>query len=104
KRELEIEATEETENLLPYKVFSGNKPSTTILFEKLSPENLGKLIAMYEHKIFVQGVIWNIFSFDQWGVEYGKQLAKNILQELDSKENASSHDPSTAGLLKEFES
>lgn len=104
ERELEIEATEETEKLLPYKVFSGNKPSTTILLEKLTPENLGKLIAMYEHKIFVQGVIWNIFSFDQWGVEYGKQLAKNILQELESKENTSSHDPSTAGLLKEFES
>jgi glucose-6-phosphate isomerase len=95
---------EEIEKLLPYKTFEGNKPSTTILFEKLSPENLGKLIAMYEHKIFVQGVLWNIFSFDQWGVEYGKQLAKNILSDFDSKGNVSNHDASTDGLLREFES
>lgn len=104
KRELGIGPAEEIKKLLPYKVFSGNKPSTTILFEKLSPENLGKLIAMYEHKIFVQGVVWNIFSFDQWGVEYGKQLAKTILQEFGSKGNTQSHDPSTTGLLREFES
>jgi glucose-6-phosphate isomerase len=65
--------------LLPYKVFEGNRPSNAILFKKLTPESLGELIAMYEHKIFVQGVIWNIFSYDQFGVELGKELAKKLL-------------------------
>jgi glucose-6-phosphate isomerase len=84
--------------LLPFKVFAGNKPTNTILIEKLTPKALGSLIALYEHKIFVQGVIWNIFSFDQWGVELGKQLANSILEELNSKE-ISNHDSSTSFLL-----
>lgn len=87
------------EQLLPYKVFSGNKPTTTILIDKLSPESLGALIAMYEHKIFVQGVIWNIFSYDQWGVELGKQLASKVLDDLKG-DRISSHDSSTVNLLK----
>jgi len=84
--------------LLPFKVFEGNKPTNTILIEKLTPKSLGSLIALYEHKIFVQGIIWNIFSFDQWGVELGKQLANSILEEINSKE-IKSHDSSTAFLL-----
>ncbi|MCE2994768.1 MAG: glucose-6-phosphate isomerase, partial [Flammeovirgaceae bacterium] len=79
----------------PYRVFAGNKPTNSILFKKLDPETLGTLIALYEHKIFVQGVIWNIFSFDQWGVELGKVLAKKILPELSSEGEISSHDSST---------
>ena len=74
------QSEEEFANLIPFKVFEGNKPSTSIVFEKLSPNSLGKLIAIYEHKIFVQGVIWNIFSFDQFGVELGKELANKLLQ------------------------
>ena len=87
--------------LLPFKVFTGNKPTNTILIQKLSPETLGSLIALYEHKIFVQGVIWNIFSFDQWGVELGKQLASTILEEIDTK-TVKSHDSSTTFLLNHF--
>jgi glucose-6-phosphate isomerase len=87
--------------LLPFKVFSGNKPTNTILIEKLTPKSLGSLIAMYEHKIFVQGFIWNIFSFDQWGVELGKQLANSILDEINSKE-VKNHDSSTQFLLNHF--
>ncbi|QOI98085.1 MAG: glucose-6-phosphate isomerase [Flammeovirgaceae bacterium] len=86
----------------PYRVFEGNRPSNSILFKKLTPRTLGSLIAMYEHKIFVQGVIWNIFSFDQWGVELGKVLAKKILPELSSPEAVSSHDSSTNGLINYF--
>ncbi len=89
----------DNEDLIPFKIFEGNRPSNSILFSKLTPRVLGSLIAMYEHKIFVQGVIWNIFSFDQWGVELGKQLAKNILPELTSDEEISSHDASTNGLI-----
>ncbi|MCZ6776225.1 MAG: glucose-6-phosphate isomerase [Ignavibacteria bacterium] len=89
----------ELENLLPHKIFAGNRPSNSILFKKLTPRTLGSLIAMYEHKIFVQGVIWNINSFDQWGVELGKQLAKAILPELKSKEKVTTHDSSTQGLI-----
>lgn len=85
--------------LLAHKVFSGNRPSNSILLEKITPRSLGSLIAMYEHKIFVQGVIWNINSFDQWGVELGKQLAQAILPELAGKEQVSSHDSSTNGLI-----
>ena len=85
--------------LLPHKVFEGNKPTNSILFTKLTPRVLGSLIAMYEHKIFVQGVIWNIFSFDQWGVELGKQLAQKILPELRSDHPVKSHDSSTNGLI-----
>jgi glucose-6-phosphate isomerase len=87
--------------LLPYKIFSGNKPTNTILIQKLTPHTLGSLIALYEHKIFVQGVVWNIFSFDQWGVELGKQLANSILAEITTKE-IQSHDSSTAFLLNHF--
>ncbi|AWA29155.1 glucose-6-phosphate isomerase [Flavobacterium magnum] len=87
--------------LLPFKVFNGNKPTNTILIQSLTPENLGALIALYEHKIFVQGVIWNIFSYDQWGVELGKQLANSILTEIESGE-IKPHDASTAMLLEYF--
>ena len=87
--------------LLPYKVFTGNKPTNTILIQKLTPKTLGSLIALYEHKIFVQGIIWNIFSFDQWGVELGKQLANSILEEINTKE-VKNHDSSTAFLLNHF--
>ncbi len=91
------------EELLPFKTFDGNRPTNSILIEKLTPNSLGKLIAMYEHKIFVQGVIWNVFSFDQWGVELGKVLAKKILPELnsDSKQELK-HDSSTNGLIELF--
>jgi glucose-6-phosphate isomerase len=92
----------EIEMLYPHKVFEGNRPTNSILFNKLTPRVLGSLIAMYEHKIFVQGVIWNIFSFDQWGVELGKQLAKNILPELKNDEPVHSHDSSTNGLINAF--
>ncbi|WP_281323091.1 glucose-6-phosphate isomerase [Flavobacterium aestivum] len=87
--------------LLPFKVFSGNKSTNTILIQKLTPKSLGSLIAMYEHKIFVQGIIWNIFSFDQWGVELGKQLANSILEEINTKE-IKKHDSSTRFLLQHF--
>jgi glucose-6-phosphate isomerase len=86
----------------PFRVFDGNRPSNSIIFRQLTPRTLGSLIAMYEHKIFVQGVIWNIFSFDQWGVELGKVLAKRILPELSSAEEVSSHDSSTNGLINYF--
>lgn len=89
------------EYLLPFKVFSGNKPTNTILIDKLTPKSLGSLIALYEHKIFVQGVIWNIFSYDQWGVELGKQLANSILDEIHSG-SVKNHDNSTEFLLKHF--
>jgi glucose-6-phosphate isomerase len=87
--------------LLPFKVFSGNKPTNTLLIEKLTPKTLGSLIALYEHKIFVQGMIWNIFSYDQWGVELGKQLANSILDEIHNSK-VKQHDSSTVFLLKHF--
>jgi glucose-6-phosphate isomerase len=87
------------EELVPFKVFSGNKPTNSFLLDKITPYNLGALIAMYEHKIFVQGIIWNIYSFDQWGVELGKQLANRILPELSGDGEVSSHDSSTNGLI-----
>lgn len=87
---------------LPYRVFSGNRPTNSIMFKSLTPRTLGTLIALYEHKIFVQGAIWNIFSFDQWGVELGKVLAKKILPELTSPDLISSHDASTNGLINYF--
>ncbi len=90
---------EKIQALLNHKIFSGNRPSNTILVEKITPRTLGKLIAMYEHKIFVQGVIWNVNSYDQWGVELGKQLAKKILPEIKGAEDASAHDSSTNGLI-----
>lgn len=92
---------EEIEKLAPFKVFEGNKPTNTILINKLTPKSLGALIAMYEHKIFVQGVIWNIFSYDQWGVELGKQLASKILRDL-ATNNFGDHDNSTLNMLKYF--
>ncbi|MGO9612700.1 MAG: glucose-6-phosphate isomerase [Dissulfurispiraceae bacterium] len=92
----------EIKRLLPFKIFKGNRPSNTILFKKLTPRTLGSLIAMYEHKIFAQGVIWNIFSFDQWGVELGKQLAKTILSDLNDDRQVMSHDSSTNGLIAIF--
>jgi len=91
----------ELESLLPFKVFEGNKPTNTILIDKLTPKSLGALIALYEHKIFVQGVVWNIFSFDQWGVELGKQLAKNILNDIENS-TIGNHDSSTMHLLQYF--
>ncbi|MEO6136943.1 MAG: glucose-6-phosphate isomerase [Ginsengibacter sp.] len=87
------------EELIPFKEFEGNKPTNSFLINKITPFTLGELIAMYEHKIFVQGVIWNIYSFDQWGVELGKQLAKKILPELENTEKIKSHDSSTNGLI-----
>jgi glucose-6-phosphate isomerase len=86
----------------PFRVFDGNRPSNSILFRQLTPRTLGALIALYEHKIFVQGVVWNIFSFDQWGVELGKVLAKKILPELQNDGPVSSHDASTNGLINYF--
>lgn len=93
---------EEIAKLLPFKVFSGNRPTNSILFRKLDPRTLGMLIAMYEHKIFTQGLIWNVFSFDQWGVELGKQLAVRILPELQGREKVVSHDSSTNNLINKF--
>jgi glucose-6-phosphate isomerase len=93
---------DEIQRLYPYKVCEGNRPTNSILFKKLTPRVLGSLIAMYEHKIFVQGVIWNIFSFDQWGVELGKQLAGNIQSELGDDKPVDSHDSSTNGLINTF--
>lgn len=92
----------EIEFLKSFKIFAGNSPTNSILYNLLTPNTLGKLVAMYEHKIFVQGVIWNIFSFDQWGVELGKKLAKKILPELESDEKISSHDSSTNGLINAY--
>jgi glucose-6-phosphate isomerase len=95
---------ETAEALLPHKVFTGNRPTNSILFRKLDPKTLGSLIALYEHKIFVQGVIWHINSFDQWGVELGKQLAKVILPELEKADPTASHDASTNGLINYYKS
>jgi glucose-6-phosphate isomerase len=95
-------ADSEIEKLAPFKVFEGNRPTNSILVKKITPETLGSLIAMYEHKIFVQGIIWNIFSFDQWGVELGKQLANKILPELESEAAIDSHDSSTNGLINQY--
>ena len=94
-------AKDKADYLKPFKVFAGNKPTNTILIQKLTPESLGSLVALYEHKIFVQGIIWNIFSYDQWGVELGKQLANSILEEIHSKK-IKKHDNSTEFLLSHF--
>lgn len=102
KNELSGKMTpEQIEKLVPFKVFKGNNPTNTLLIDKLTPKSLGALIAMYEHKIFVQGVIWNIFSYDQWGVELGKQLATTILKDIENSEIAN-HDSSTLNLLHSF--
>ena len=94
-------SSSELQKIVPFKVFSGNKPTTSILIEKLTPESLGKLIALYEHQIFVQGIIWNIYSYDQWGVELGKQLATEILSEIDQND-VGRHDSSTSEMLKNY--
>jgi glucose-6-phosphate isomerase len=91
-------STGDVARLVPHKTFSGNRPTNTILFRKLTPRTLGQLIALYEHKIFVQGVIWRIFSFDQWGVELGKQLAKTIERDLGG-DSIGPHDASTTALI-----
>jgi glucose-6-phosphate isomerase len=97
-------SAEEVKDLVPFKVFEGNRPTNSILVKQITPRTLGNLIAMYEHKIFVQGVIWNIFTFDQWGVELGKQLANQILPELADESPIDSHDSSTNGLINAFKS
>ena len=106
RQEVEAEmvgkSAEEIEKMAPFKVFSGNRPTNTILLKKITPKALGSLIAMYEHKVFVQGVIWNIFSFDQWGVELGKQLANKIYPELQNDWPISAHDASTNGLINQY--
>jgi len=95
-------SNEQIASLTPFKMFSGNRPTNSILVKKITPHSLGALIALYEHKIFTQGVIWNIFSFDQWGVELGKQLANQILPELENENVISSHDVSTNGLINAY--
>jgi len=92
-----------SEALVPYRTFEGNRPTSTIMARELTPETLGKLIAMYEHKIFAQGIIWNIYSFDQWGVELGKALAKKIMPELDDGFRGDlKHDSSTNSLIRYY--
>ncbi len=93
---------EKAGKLAPFKVFEGNRPTNSILINEITPFSLGQLIALYEHKIFVQGIIWNIFTFDQWGVELGKQLANKILPELENEEEVTTHDGSTNGLIKAY--
>ena len=99
----QVRAEGVAEHLVPFKVFEGNKPTTTLLIDKLTPESLGKLIALYEHKIFVQGVLWNIYSYDQWGVELGKQLAGTILKDFSAAQPAK-HDSSTSQLIERVKS
>ena len=103
KVKAELKAKSQSKELAPYKVFKGNIPSNTFLIDKLNPESLGSLIAFYEHKIFVQGIIWNIYSYDQWGVELGKQLASSVLNEIEAK-TLENHDPSTSRLIKFYNS
>jgi glucose-6-phosphate isomerase len=91
---------EDIESFIPQKTFEGNRPTSSILFEKLTPKTLGRLIAMYEHKIFTQGIIWGINSFDQWGVEYGKQIAKKVLPQLNDKTHSDAFDSSTNALVR----
>jgi glucose-6-phosphate isomerase len=93
---------EEIDLLLPHKVFPGNQPTNTIFYQRLTPYNLGSLIAMYEHKIFVQGIIWELNSFDQWGVELGKKLATRIYREIQDDVPVTSHGQSTRGLINYF--
>jgi glucose-6-phosphate isomerase len=99
----EVKAEGTPDWLVPHRVFAGNHPSNTILAERLTPETLGKLVALYEHSVFTQGVIWDIDSFDQWGVELGKVLAQRIIAELESKrEPTLSHDSSTNNLIRRY--
>jgi glucose-6-phosphate isomerase len=90
------------EKLVPFKTFEGNKPTNTLLCEKLTPETLGALVALYEHKVFVQGIIWNVYSFDQWGVQLGKVLAKGVLADLTAKKASGKHDASTNQLIAKY--
>ena len=99
KNEKKLKAEGVAEKLLSFKAFTGNRPSNTILIDEITPYTLGALIALYEHKVFVMGVLWNINSFDQFGVELGKQLAKNILPELKNKKKPLNHDSSTNALI-----
>ncbi len=101
RKELEKAGVSEEKicEVLPHKIFEGNKPTNSIMFEELDPRTMGALLAMYEHKIFVQGVIWNINSFDQWGVEIGKQLADEIIEGLSTREKSEAYDSSTNGLI-----
>jgi glucose-6-phosphate isomerase len=92
----------EIENIAPHRIFEGNRPTNSILVKQITPYTFGMLIAMYEHKIFVQGAIWNIYSFDQWGVELGKVLANGILPELRDQMEVTSHDGSTNGLINAY--
>jgi glucose-6-phosphate isomerase len=99
----EVQATGEKPELVPHRTFPGDRPSSTLLIERLTPAALGRLIALYEHKVFVQGTIWNVNSFDQWGVELGKVLAKRIAAELESEESPQlSHDASTNRLIERY--
>jgi glucose-6-phosphate isomerase len=103
KTSAEVKAEETLDGLVPHRVFKGNRPSNTILADRLSPEVLGKLIALYEHIVFTQGAIWSIDSFDQWGVELGKQLAQRIIPELENgAEPALTHDSSTNNLIRRY--
>lgn len=103
KQDLKNLSEEDCQKLLPYKVFDGNKPTNTLLIDQLTPASLGKLIALYEHKIFVQGVIWNIFSYDQMGVELGKELTAGILEQFERRDfDKGNQDASTKQLLKRF--
>lgn len=98
----EVEAEGTPEHLVPHKTFLGNRPTTSILAQKITPGTLGALIAYYEHLTFTEGAVWNINSFDQWGVELGKSLAKKILSELDGEKESTEHDASTSGLINAF--
>ncbi len=102
KTRAELIAENVDEKLIPYRTFEGNRPTNSFLIKEITPFTLGELIALYEHKIFVQGIIWNIYSFDQWGVELGKQLAQKVLPELENDEKITSHDSSTNGLINAF--
>ncbi|MDA3874890.1 MAG: glucose-6-phosphate isomerase, partial [Kiritimatiellae bacterium] len=102
KTEAQLRKEGVPESLIPHKTFEGNRPSNSFLLPELTPFNLGLLIAAYEHKIFTQGIVWNIFSFDQWGVELGKVLAKAILPELEGNAHPDSHDSSTSTLIETF--
>ena len=102
KTAAEVRAEGVPEWLVPHKTFLGNRPSTTILAERLTPATLGELVALYEHSVYVQGVIWNIDSFDQWGVELGKVLAKKIVGELQAADPALAHDSSTNALIRKY--
>ena len=103
KKAEQVKAEGTPDWLVPHRVFEGNRPSTTILAEQLTPETLGKLVALYEHSVFTQGVVWNIDSFDQWGVELGKVLAQRIIPELESGGSPElKHDSSTNALIRRY--